>query len=440
VGSGERGAASGERQTGKGVLGVIFLTLLLDLIGFSIVFPLFAAKLDFYMARDSGLLAWAMGLLAWAPKEHQAALFGGTLGGLYAGLQFFSAPIWGRISDRIGRRPVLLIGLTGSAMSYVLWVFSADFTLFLVSRLIAGVMTGNVSVANAAVSDITTPDTRARGMAAVGMSFGLGFVLGPAIGGLTAHLRLDDPAATSAIALHPFSVPALIAAGLGIINLVWAWFAFRETLPPERRTQVEAGRTFNPLQIIDPALGSGVPRLNLSFLLFTLLFSGMEGTLVFLAAHELAFTPGNLGALFAGLGLGAACVQGAYRGLVKRVGVRPMAFVGLSALAPGLLLIGLVDWFPSTSLLFAGCALLSISTGLVFPSLSTLVSLAGDPARQGWVMGSFRSASALGRAIGPLLSASIYFAWRPGAPYLLFAALVALPVLLLATTRTADRR
>ena len=422
MGSGEQGAGSGEQRTGKGVLGVIFLTLLLDLIGFSIVFPLFAAKLDFYMARDSGLLAWAMGLLAWAPKEHQAALFGGTLGGLYAGLQFFSAPIWGRISDRIGRRPVLLIGLTGSAMSYVLWVFSADFTLFLVSRLIAGVMTGNVSVANAAVSDITTPDTRARGMAAVGMSFGLGFVLGPAIGGLTAHLRLDDPAATSAIALHPFSVPALIAAGLGIINLIWAWFAFRETLPPERRTQVEAGRTFNPLQIIDPALGSGVPRLNLSFLLFTLLFSGMEGTLVFLAAHELAFTPG------------------AYRGLVKRVGVRPMAFVGLSALAPGLLLIGLVDWYPSTSLLFAGCALLSISTGLVFPSLSTLVSLAGDPARQGWVMGSFRSASALGRAIGPLLSASIYFAWRPGAPYLLFAALVALPVLLLATTRTADRR
>lgn len=434
------GAEGGGRTAGKGILGVIFLTLLLDLIGFSIVFPLFAAKLDFYMAGDSGLLAWAMGLLAWAPKEHQAALFGGTLGGLYAGLQFFSAPIWGRISDRVGRRPVLLIGLTGSALSYVLWVFSADFTLFLVSRLIAGVMTGNVSVANAAVSDITTPETRARGMAAVGMSFGLGFVLGPAIGGLTAHVRIDDPAATAAFALHPFSVPALIAAGLGIVNLVWAWFAFGETLPPERRTQMESGRTFNPLQIIDPALGAGVPRLNLSFLMFTLLFSGMEGTLVFLAAHELAFTPGNLGALFAGLGLGAAFVQGAYRGLVKRVGVRTMAFVGLGALAPGLVLIGLVDWYPSTAMLITGCAFLAISTGLVFPSLSTMVSLAGDPQRQGWVMGSFRSASALGRAIGPLLSAILYFTFRPGAPYLVFAVLVAVPVLLLATTRAADRR
>ena len=432
------GAATGPK---KGILGIIFLTLLLDLIGFSIVFPLFAAKLDFYMARDSGLLAWAMSLLSWAPREHQAALFGGTLGGLYAGLQFFSAPIWGRISDRLGRRPVLLIGLTGSAASYLLWVFSANFTLFLISRLIAGVMTGNVAVANAAVSDITTTETRSRGMAVVGMSFGLGFVLGPAIGGLTAHLRIDDPASTAAFALHPFSVPALIAAGLAIFNLLWAIVAFRETLPVERRTTgSEPGRTFNPLQIIDPALGVGVPRLNLSFLLFTLLFSGMEGTLVFLAAHELAFTPGNLGGLFAGLGLGAAFVQGAYRGLVRKVGVRRMAFVGLYALAPGLLLIGLVDWFPSTALLIAGCSLLAVSTGLVFPSLSTLVSLAGDPQRQGWVMGTFRSASALGRAIGPLLAAVIYFTWRPGAPYLVFAALVALPVLLLSSVRVAEAR
>lgn len=429
----------------RGILGIVFLTLLLDLIGFSIVFPLFAAKLDFYMAREvaggSGILHWAMSLVSWAPADHQAALFGGILGALYAGLQFIAAPIWGRVSDRIGRRPVLLVGLTGSAASYVLWVVSADFTLFLVSRLIAGVMTGNVSVANAAVSDITTPETRARGMAVIGMSFGLGFVLGPAIGGLTAGLRIDDPASTSAFALHPFSVPALVAAGLACANLAWAAIAFRETLPPERRTLAgEGGRTFNPLQIIDPALGHGVPRLNLSFLLFTLLFSGMEGTLVFLASQELAFTPHDLGWLFAGLGLGAAFTQGIYRGLVKRVGPRGMAFIGLAALAPGLLLIGLVDWFPRLWLLVAGCALLAVSTGLVFPSLSTLVSLAGDPRRQGWVMGTFRSASAFGRAVGPLLAALVYFWWRPGGTYLVCAVLVALPVALLASVRTAESR
>lgn len=417
-------------------LGVVFLTLFLDLVGFSIVFPLFADKLDFYMGRDSGLLHAAMSLIAWAPKDQQAALFGGILGALYAGLQFVAAPIWGRISDRVGRRPVLLIGLTGSALSYLLWVVSANFTLFLISRLIAGIMTGNVSVANAAVSDVTTPETRARGMAVIGISFGLGFVVGPAIGGFTAHLRIDDPASTAAFALHPFSVPALIAASLAVFNLVWAVFAFRETLPPERRTSgTEPGRTFNLLQMIDPTLGAGVPALNLSFMLFTLLFSGMEATLVFLAKYELGFTPANLAELFVGLGLGAVCVQGAYRGFVKRIGVRSMAFIGLAALAPGLLLIGLVDWYPSVGLLVAGCALLAVSTGLVFPSLSTLVSLAGNPQRQGWVMGTFRSASAFGRAIGPLAAATIYFTWRPGGTYVVFAVLVALPVTLLALTR-----
>ncbi len=420
-------------------LGVVFLTLFLDLVGFSIVFPLFAAKLDFYMARDTGLLHWAMGLVAWAPHTQQAALFGGTLGALYAGLQFFAAPVWGRVSDRIGRRPVLLIGLTGSALSYVLWVFSANFTLFFISRMIAGIMTGNVSVANAAVSDVTTPETRARGMAVVGMSFGLGFVIGPMIGGLTAHVRLDDPASTGAFALHPFSVPALIAASLAVFNLLWAVIVFRETLPPERRSSAaEAGRTFNVLQVIDPSLGAGVPRLNLCFMLFTLLFSGMEATLVFLAAERLAFTPENLGMLFGGLGLGAAFTQGIYRSMVKRLGVRRMAFVGLTALAPGLVLIGLVDWFPTRGLLLAGCGLLAISTGLVFPSLSTLVSLAGDPRRQGWVMGTFRSASAFGRAVGPLLAGTIYFTWRAGGPYMVFAALVSLPILLLALTRPSS--
>ncbi len=417
-------------------LGVVFLTLFLDLVGFAIVFPLFADKLAFYMPRDGGLLHWAMGFVGWAPVEQQAALFGGILGALYAGLQFIAAPIWGRVSDRVGRRPVLLIGLTGSALSYILWIFSANFTLFLVSRIIAGIMTGNVSVANAAVADVTTVDNRARGMAVVGMAFGLGFVAGPMIGGLTAHLHIDDPLSTAAVALHPFSVPALIAATLAVGNLIWALIAFHETLPVERRAQkAETGRTFNLLQVIDPTLGIDVPRLNLCFMFFTLLFSGMEATLVFLGKYQLGFTPTDLGWLFAGLGLGAAMVQGAYRGLVKRVGVRQMAFVGLFALAPGLLCIGLVDWYPSRNLLFGGCAMLAISTGLVFPSLSALVSLAGDPQRQGWVMGTFRSASAFGRAIGPLAAAALYFFWRPGGTYLVFAGLVVLPVIMLALVR-----
>ncbi len=421
----------------RGILGIVFLTLFLDLVGFSIIFPLFAAKLDFYMARDSGLLHWAMSLVAWAPRDQQAALFGGLLGALYAGIQFITAPIWGRVSDRIGRRPVLLAGLIGSFAAYALWVVSADFTIFLVSRLIAGFMSGNVSTANAAVSDLTTAENRSKAMAVVGMSFGLGFVVGPAIGGLTAHLRIDDPAATAVLALHPFSVPALIAAGLSGFNLLWAWFAFPETLPPERRAQpVEGGRTINPVQLFDRRLGDGVPLINGTFLLHTLLFSGMEATLVFLASHRLGWGPGALGILFTGIGVGSALVQGAvFRRHANRIGVRRLGLIGLACLMPGFILISLVDWFPTAGLLIAGMAFLAVSSGLVFPALSTLASLAGDPQRQGWVLGTFRSSSALGRAIGPLLAAWIYLLWRPGGTYLVYAALVVVPVTLLLRLR-----
>lgn len=419
----------------RGVLPVVFLTLFLDLVGFSIVFPLFAEKLKFYMARDAGILHWAMNLMPDAPANHQAALFGGLLGALYAGLQFFAAPMWGRLSDRVGRRPVLMVSLTGSVLAYVLWVFSASFTLFFISRVIAGAMSGNVATANAAVSDVTTPETRSRGMAAVGMAFGLGFVIGPALGGIFHGWSLG-PTTTGDFGLHPFSGPAAISAGLAIFNLGLAFFVFPETNPPEKRAAPQPGRTSNLLQLFDPKLGTGVAQLNLSFMFYTLIFSGMESTLIFLADQKLHFTPTDLGFLFAGMGLGSAAVQGAvFRRQSERFGVRRLGLIGLACLVPGFVLIGLVDWFPHTWLLVAGIALLAASTGLVFPALSTLVSLAGDPQRQGWVMGTFRSASAFGRAVGPLLAAGIYFLWRPGGTYLMCAVLVAIPFLLVRQLR-----
>ena len=422
----------------RGVLPVVFLTLFLDLVGFSIVFPLFAEKLKFYMEREAGqpgLLHWAMAHLPQASADHQAALFGGLLGALYAGLQFVAAPMWGRLSDRVGRRPVLLTSLCGSVLAYVLWVFSASFTLFLVSRVIAGAMSGNVATANAAVADVTTAETRSRGMAAVGMAFGLGFVIGPAIGGLS-HSWILGPTAVGGLGLHPFSGPAAIAAGLAILNLGLAIFVFPETNPPANRAAVQPGRTVNLVQLLDPKLGVGVPQLNLAFMFYTLIFSGMESTLIFLADQKLGFTPMDLGYLFAGMGLGSALVQGlVYRRHAQRFGVRRLGLIGLGCLIPGFVLIGLVDWLPYTWLLIAGIAMLAASTGLVFPALSTLVSLAGDPQRQGWVMGTFRSSSAFGRAVGPLLAANIYFWWRPGGTYVACAVLVAIPLMLVLRLR-----
>lgn len=416
-------------------LGAIFLVLFVDLIGFSLVFPLFPGMLEWYAAQDGGFLAMLMRpvdvLFPGVDPWQRAALFGGLLGAGYACLQFVAAPLWGRLSDRHGRRPILLVSLTGSLLSNLLWVFSGDFSVLLASRLLAGAMTGNIAVANAAVADITTPENRSRGMAAVGMAFGLGFILGPAIGGQLAALRLDQwlPGLVP-FGLNPFSAPALFAALLAGLNLVWVALSFRETLPPERRGRVETQRSANPLMIFHNDLPAKVHAVNLAFFAHTLLFGGLEMTLGFLAAQTLGLGYAAIGLMFAGMGLGSALVQGALvRPYGERIGMQRLAQIGFVLHVLGFILLALVPLHPSIGLLIAGVAVNAIATGLIFPSLATLVSLAAPPERQGFAMGTFRSASSLGRAAGPLILAVAYFA-SPAAPYWLGAAGMLVPLVL----------
>ncbi len=418
-------------------IGGIFLVLFIDLVGFSIVFPLFAHLLDHYSGQGSGLLAAAMSaaerLVPVSGHWQRAALFGGMLGAAYSLLQFIAAPWWGRLSDRIGRRPVLLASIVGNTLAYLLWIFAADFTLFLVSRLIAGLMTGNTAAATAAVADVSTPATRARGMGMVGMAFGLGFLLGPAIGGMSYELlpRIDQVPALAALGANPFSTPALIAFLLSLTNLAWVFLRFRETLPPERRHVAGDGRSASPFTIFSSALGRPVLTVNLAFAGHILLFSGMEATLVFIAAQRCEFTVLDTTWLFVAMGIATAAVQGGvFRRLPPGTDQRRVALVGLAILVPGYLGIAMVDWFPTPAVLYAGVLVLAIGTGLVFPALSTLASLAVDASSQGRAMGTLRSAGALGRALGPLLAAVVYFSWRPAAPYVVAAVGVALPFLL----------
>jgi MFS family permease len=363
------------------------------------------------------------------------------LGALYSLLQFIVAPIWGRLSDRFGRRPILLISLGGNLVAYLLWVFSGTFALLLLSRLMAGIMGGSVASANAAVADITgSAKERARGMGLVGMAFGLGFILGPVIGGVSYYAlpRLDDNAALAAIGVNPFSMPAAIATALCLINFIWAIMRFRETLPLERRQKASAAtdRTANPFRLFSNRLGAGVLTVNLAFFFHTVLFAGMESTLVFLTAQMLGFEPQHNGYLFAWMGFLAAVMQGGvFRRMAPRIGGKPLAIAGLLLLMPGFLLIGLVDWHHHTWLLVLGISVLATGTGLVFPALSTLISLAASRSDQGLALGSFRSAGSLGRAIGPLLAAVVYFTFRPAAPYLCGMVGVIIPILLLMSFR-----
>lgn len=423
-------------------LGVIFLVLFLDLIGFSIVFPLYPAMLDHYAA--SGWLHEVMAWLdrTWPDMSHgqRAALFGGVLSALYSGLQFLIAPWWGNLSDRIGRRPVLIISIAGNAFAYALWVLADSFTLFLVSRALAGLMTGNVSTANAAIADVTTRENRSKGMALVGMAFGLGFILGPAIGGLSYHYlpRIDDIAWLKDLGVHPFSMPALIALALGLINLLWAFARLHETLDPAHQNQSHGTRTINPIKLFSPDRGALLVTVNWVTFLHALIFAGLETTMVFLAAECLGFSPKDNGLLFAWMGFEAALVQGGlFRRLAPRIGERPLAITGMCFLIPGFVVVGLVPMLPQAWLIVVGVSILTVGTGLVFPALNTLTSLAAGPERQGWALGGFRSANALGRAVGPMLSAMAYFWLAPAAPFLIGAAAFFIPLVLVWRLRVA---
>lgn len=420
------------RERRRSILGLVFLTVFIDLVGFSILFPLFPQLLDYYVGREGegsliGRLAAALTELVGerqAPQVAVVVLFGGILGSLYSLLQFLFTPFWGALSDRLGRRPTLLMTLGGTALSYLVWMFADAFALLVAARLLGGVMAGNISVASAVVADTHSGPERAKGMGIVGMAIGLGFVLGPAIGGLAAQWS-PSAGGGAAIGLHPFSGAALAAFVLALFNFVWALTHFPETRP---RAAPGAGahRTLRPLRELKRLRYPGVRRANLVTLGYLTVFSGMEFTLVFLAVERFAFGPGRNALMFVFVGLVIALVQGgAIRRLAPRHGERRLTQVGLALLVPGFLAVGLAGGLLA---LYLGLFLMAVGSALAMPSLSSLVSRYAPADVQGLVLGTFRSMGAMARAVGPALGGLVYWAAGSAAPYLAGAVLLLLPL------------
>ena len=423
------------RQNGS-QLGVIFLTVFVDLVGFSIIFPLYPSMLEYYLDQEgtSGLLGHVISWLqsvagaGGAQEVYTVVLFGGLLGSLYSVLQFLFAPVWGSLSDRLGRKPVLLITIGGLALSYLLWCFSGSFLLLVTARLLGGIMSGNISVATAAVADATGPEGRAKGMGMIGAAFGLGFVLGPAIGGLLYRYRLDLIGPLEGVpGINPFSAAALAACLLSIWNLVWVSSRFCETLSPEIRGRPsQERRPISPLRLLRGFDLPGVNRTNLLYLIYQTAFAGMEFTLSFLVRQRFDYEPKHIAGMFVYAGLLMATVQGAVvRRVVPYFGEKRVAIGGMIIVLPGLLLTGL--WRSQIGL-FAGLGLLAVGSALTTPALTALVSLYTPADRQGEVLGVFRSLGALSRAVGPIVACSVY--WKFGAhwPYLGGALLLLVPI------------
>ena len=431
----------------KSVLKIVFVTLFLDLIGFSIIFPLFPAMLTYYLEREgeSGLVGMVVNGLErfsqWAgsPTEFGiVVLFGGVLGSLYSLLQFVFAPILGSLSDRYGRRPILLFSISGLALSYFLWCFAGSFLLLIVARTIGGIMSGNISTATAVVADVTTPANRPRGMAIIGIAFGLGFILGPAIGGFSAALDLtQDLPALVKFGLNPFSAPALAALILSLANLAFVSLRFPETLRPSSALYDRPRRAINPLKLFRTYDYPGVTRTNWANFLFITAFAGMEFSLTFLAMDRLDYGPRQNAYMFLFVGLVLTLVQGGYvRRQSAKIGPKRMAVQGLATTIPGLLLVGLAQ---SSLVLYAGLFLMAVGSAQVIPCLTALASVYAPPHEQGRILGIYRSLGSLARGIGPLIACVLYWRLGAGMAYVLGAASLLAPLAVAASLPKPSR-
>jgi MFS family permease len=331
--------------TGRSRVAIIFLTVLIDLVGFGIVIPILP-----YYAQALGAGGFGLG-----------ALFG-----VYSLMQFFGTSLLGRLSDRVGRRPVLLATMLINAAGYLLFAFAGTYPLLFLARAVSGFAGGNISVAQAYMADISTPAERSRAMGTIGAAFGMGFVVGPAIGGLAGSTVLAG----------------WIAAALSIANFASAYVILEESLGDEHRSERSGLGLGN---IVRGLRDRRLRPLMLVWLIIPFAFAGYQVAMSLYPARV--------------YGLTMAVVQGRLFGvLARRFGDRALVVAGTLGMALG---VALPPFMGSSLQLYATGVLLAFSNSLVSPAATGLVSIYAAPSEQGAILGAAQALGALGRFAGP---------------------------------------
>jgi DHA1 family tetracycline resistance protein-like MFS transporter len=372
---------------------VIFLVVFFDLLSFGIVIPI----LPFYskeFGANAFVWSWVMAI--------------------YSIAQFIFSPFWGGISDRYGRRPVLLISIFFGALATLAMGFATSILWIFVARFLAGVFAANISAATAYIADSTTPETRAKGMGIIGAGFGLGFIFGPALGGLLAPYGL--------------ATPILAASVLGMLNFVLAYFILVEPLKDlEARRK---NRRRSSLSAAKEALSSGPTRGPILLFFFsTLAFVQLEVSFGFYVADRFGLDAKSAGMLLALMGIVMVLVQGGAIGrLAKRFGEASLIAAGLPIMAIALL----ASAFAPSVAIFAVClGFIGFGQAIVNPSLSSLMSRSAKPESLGAMMGVFQSGSSLARIIGPPLAGFLYVQSGTNSPLFLAALLLIFSIIII---------
>ncbi|XP_069562637.1 major facilitator superfamily domain-containing protein 10 isoform X1 [Brachyistius frenatus] len=433
------------------VIRIVFVILLLDLLGFTLILPLLPSILDHYAQTGDVVYQSLQSVVDWfreavgipMEKKYNSVLFGGLIGSLFSLLQFLSSPVTGVLSDRHGRRPLLILTTMGLMASYAVWAVSQSFSMFLLFRMIGGICKGNVSLCTAIVADLPCPKTRNRGMAMIGIAFSLGFTVGPLMG---AYFAISSRTTGNVF----YQTPALLALAFSAADLLFIWLMLPETLTPDVKALSpgcgDSSDLLNPLSLFHFAAVSrtkeppskemgwsftGMQKLQVLgvvYFCYLFLFSGLEFTLSFLTHQRFQFTSMQQGKMFFFIGVIMALIQGGYARRIKPGHHIKAVRMAIILLIPAFILIGL-SW--NLTMLYIGLALYSFAAAVVVPCLSTLVSDHGSASQKGTVMGILRSLGALARALGPVVSSSVY--WIAGAQtcFLLTSAAFVIPLVLL---------
>lgn len=354
---------------------VLFVTILIDLLGFGLIIPIFPI---------------------FAKELHASSFQIGVIAGMYSLMNFIFAPFWGTLSDRIGRRPVMLVSILMTMLAYVFFAFTHDLTFLFFSRIFAGIGSANISAAQAYIADITEPQDRAKNMGLLGAAFGLGFIFGPPVGG---YLKsLSGPGSVDFV--------GYFAAGLCAFNWILAYQFLPESI---KQMQKDKPFSFKPFSDLTAELKKPVIRelFTINFL-FVVAFSMMQITAGLLWIEKYALTEKSIGLVFMYMGLTGAIVQGGLVGkLTKTFGEKKLLLIGTVSMGIGVVSLPFVPpqyfWLQLISLAF-----LALSNGCISPSISSLISQASSPKEQGQAMGLNQSFASLARVIGPVLGGLLY--------------------------------
>ena len=362
----------------KTSLAVLFLTVFIDLIGFGMVIPF----LSFY-AREYGASGTTVGMVV----------------GIYSIMQFFFAPIWGRVSDRIGRRPVILISLTASCIGYFLFGFAHSLSVLFASRVIAGVGGANIGTAQAYIADTTTVENRAKGMGLIGAAFGLGFILGPPLSGVLSEVGIRR-------GWHGNLLPGLVAGSMSVIALFIALLVLGESKKPDTTVRTGLPPQFDKRVWAELGDQKMLAAIMATLFLMLLAVAGMETSVTLHASDRFHFKQLQLAYFFTFMGVIVAVIQGGLVGkLAKRFGERTLVAFGTASYTLGLALVPEI-W--RVSLLYVVAFFISIGTGLCYPCLTSLVTKASPAREHGSMLGIATAVGSLARFVGPIAMGFMY--------------------------------